>query len=84
MSACELTETYSPAALERAQGISELAPLSVQIVVQACRSARLSSVIPSSVVLAHWLEHNYLGTTEDVKEGFRAYAEKRKPVWKGK
>jgi len=71
-------------AKEMAQHICELAPLSVEIVVRACRRARLSSVIPSSIELAHWQEFNYLPNTEDVKEAFNAFAEKRKPVWKGK
>ena len=73
-----------PAAKEMAQGICELAPLPVRIIVEACRSARLSSVVPSSIALAHWQEFNYLPNTEDVREGFRAFAEKRKPVWKGR
>ena len=38
-------------AKEMALHICELAPLSVQIVVQACRRARLSSVVPSSIEL---------------------------------
>jgi len=72
------------AAREMAQDICELAPLSVRIVVEACRSARLSSVVPSSITLAKWQEFNYLPGTEDVREAFRAYAEKRKPQWKGR
>lgn len=77
-------EQLMPAAKEMAQGICELAPLSVRIVIEACRSARLSSLIPSSVALSRWQEFNYLPNTEDVREGFRAFAEKRKPVWKGR
>ncbi len=73
-----------PAAMEMAEHICSLAPLSVQIVVRACRSARLSGAIPSVIELAKWQEYNWLGSTEDVKEGFRAYAEKRKPQWKGR
>ncbi len=73
-----------PAAREMAQNICELAPLSVRIIVEACRSARLSNVVPSSIALARWQEFNYLPNTEDVREGFRAFAEKRKPVWKGR
>jgi len=67
-----------------AQHITELAPLSVQTIVRACRDAKLSSVVPSSVELAHWIEFNVLGKTEDVREGFKAFAERRKPVWKGR
>lgn len=77
-------EELMASAKEMALHICDLAPLSVQIVVQACRRARLSSVIPSSIELAHWQEFNYLPHTEDVQEAFKAFAEKRKPVWKGK
>jgi enoyl-CoA hydratase/carnithine racemase len=67
-----------------ALNICDLAPVAVEYALKACRSARLSNVVPSSVELARWQEHNVLGKTEDVAEGFRAFAEKRKPVWKGR
>ena len=73
-----------PTAKEMAQHICELAPLSVRYIIEACRSARVSNVIPSSIALARWQEFNVLPRTEDVREGFRAFAEKRKPVWKGR
>lgn len=71
-------------AMAMALNICDLAPIAVEYALKACRSARLSSVVPSSVELARWQEHNVLGKTEDVAEGFKAFAEKRKPVWKGK
>ena len=73
-----------PAAKEMAQGICELAPLSVRYIIEACRSVRISNLIPSSVALAHFQEFEVLPRTEDVREGFRAFNEKRKPQWKGR
>jgi len=73
-----------PEAMAMAEHICSLAPLAVEIIIRSCRSARLSSAIPSVIELSNWQEYNWLGSTEDVKEGFKAYAEKRKPQWKGR
>lgn len=77
-------EQLIPAAKEMAQGICELAPLSVRYIIEACRSVRTSSLIPSATALANFQEYEVLPGTEDVREGFRAFSEKRKPVWKGR
>ncbi|MBE8540134.1 3-hydroxyacyl-CoA dehydrogenase NAD-binding domain-containing protein [Geoglobus acetivorans] len=69
------------AGIELAESISEVAPLSLKAVkkiknavFQICRNS-LESAVRELIVLS---------ATEDFKEGMKSFAEKRKPVWRGK
>ncbi|HTO52216.1 MAG TPA: crotonase/enoyl-CoA hydratase family protein [Myxococcota bacterium] len=74
-------------ALEEARKIAaqicENGPLSVQAILKSLRT--LDESLPESVALEKELELGWpIFATEDAKEGPRAFAEKRKPVYKGK
>ncbi|MBM3946630.1 MAG: enoyl-CoA hydratase [SAR202 cluster bacterium] len=71
-----------PRAVEIAETIASNAPLSVQgskAIMQFWRQYALGE----SLRLAEWVNQVVL-TSEDSREGPRAFAEKRKPVWKGR
>ncbi|MCB1260266.1 MAG: crotonase/enoyl-CoA hydratase family protein, partial [Acidimicrobiales bacterium] len=62
--------------------IAANAPLSVQAVL---RSLRESRELPETEGLALELEIGYpIIGTEDAREGAKAFAEKRDPVWRGR
>jgi enoyl-CoA hydratase/carnithine racemase len=73
-----------PVAKEMAEHICGLAPLALRYLIAACRNARISNLVPSSTALPHFQEYEVLGKTEDVREGYAAIREHRKPVWKGR
>ena len=69
------------AAVEIGEQIAANAPLSVQAVL---RSLRESRELPETEDLALELEIGYpIIGTEDAREGAKAFAEKRDPVWRG-
>ena len=71
-----------PRAIEMAETVARNAPLSVQgtkSMIQAWRMAK----IDDSYRLSEWLSKP-VTESEDIKEGARAFAEKRDPVWKGR
>ena len=71
-----------PAALELANQIAENAPLAVQSFKElAYRGLNMSTQDISSLT---YHMYDQLLTTEDSKEGPRAFAEKRKPHWQGR
>lgn len=75
-------ERLMPRAVELAETIASNAPLSVQGSKAAMQFWR-QYAIAESMRLAQWIDHVVL-TSEDAREGPRAFAEKRTPVWKGR
>lgn len=75
-------EQLMDAALELAREVLEGAPLSVRA---ARETVMLSTEMGRSAALqAARAAHELAYTSEDAQEGPRAFAEKRKPVWKGR
>jgi enoyl-CoA hydratase len=75
-------EELMATAMELAETIAANAPLTVQA---AKEVVRLSTEMGTTAALRasrHAFEHAY--RSEDAREGPKAFAEKRKPVWKGK
>jgi enoyl-CoA hydratase/carnithine racemase len=69
---------------EMARELCELPPLSVQLTVEAARRLVITHLIPMSTLIGEYQEVEVLGKTEDSREAFRAFLEKRKPVFKGR
>ena len=70
------------AAMELANQIAENAPLAVQAFKELAYRGQNMSIQDISALTYHM--YDQLLTTEDAKEGPRAFAEKRKPQWKGR
>jgi crotonobetainyl-CoA hydratase len=71
-----------PRAIEMAETVARNAPLPVQGAKSMIQSWRMAK-IDDSYRLAEWLSKPVM-ESEDIKEGARAFAEKRDPVWKGR
>jgi enoyl-CoA hydratase/carnithine racemase len=71
-------------AIEMAEELCELPPLSVQLTVEGARRLVLTHLIPSITLMGEYQETEVLMRTEDSREAFAAFLEKRKPVFKGR
>jgi crotonobetainyl-CoA hydratase len=71
------------AALRWAEQILELAPIAVRAAKEAVY-ASLDKPVLEDAIRATYPIHSTLSGTEDFLEGPRAFAEKRKPVWKNR
>jgi enoyl-CoA hydratase len=75
-------EALMDAALELAREVIEGAPLSVAA---ARETVMLSTEMGRTAALdAAWAAHETAYNSDDAQEGPRAFAEKRKPVWRGR
>lgn len=75
-------ESYLSEAKKMAQQIAAMPPLAVRAIKEA---VRCSVDVPLAEGLKHERELFYsLFSTQDQKEGMKAFSEKRKPVWQGK
>lgn len=74
-------ERYLDEALELAGQIAERAPLAVRVAKEAVNQA-FESTLQEGIAGERRLFY-FLFSTEDQKEGMRAFVEKRKPEWKG-
>jgi enoyl-CoA hydratase/carnithine racemase len=70
------------AAEELAKEILKAAPLAVRVMKNAVKQG-LQMFLQASMQFSKALSERIL-STEDAQEGLRAFAEKRKPIWRGK
>jgi enoyl-CoA hydratase/carnithine racemase len=76
-------ERLMPRAIEIAELIAQNAPLSIEGTKAAIRAWRMANV-DFSYRLSEWIYRANVDTSEDIKEGARAFAERRKPNWQGR
>ena len=76
-------EELLPRAKAIAQMIAQNAPLSVQGVKAIIRSWRMADV-DYSYRLSEWIYRANIDHSEDIKEGARAFSERRPPEWQGR